>query len=92
MVNWLEMVSFPRGLYNIGPGHGSNNSLIIWYNEGDGEVPAIEVFQAEVLVARASLDLIEGSVFVKQYINHTELFKLPLAPKQERVITFRKEK
>ncbi len=88
----LEMVSFPRGLYNIGPGHGSNNSLIIWYNEGDGEVPAIEVFQAEVLVARASLDLIEGSVFVKQYINHTELFKLPLAPKQERVITFRKEK
>lgn len=87
----LDMVSFPRGLYNIGPGHGSNNSLIIWYNDGDGEIPAIEVFQAEVLVARASLDLIEGSVFVKQYINHTELFKLPLAPKQERVITFRKE-
>lgn len=88
----LEMVSFPRGLYNIGPGHGSNNSLIIWYNEGDGEVPAIEVFQAEVLVARASLDLIEGSVFVKQYINHTELFKLPQAPAQERILTFRKER
>ena len=87
----LSLVSFPRGLYRIGPGQSSNNKLIIWYNDGSGEVPAIEVFQGDVLVARASHDLIEGSVFVKQYINHTELFKLPQPPKQERVITFRKE-
>ena len=88
----LDMVSFPRGLYRIGPNHSSNNKLIIWYNDGSGEVPAIEVFQADVLVARASGNLIEGSVFVKTFINHTELFKLPQAPKQERVMTFRKAK
>ena len=84
----LDHVSFPRGLYRLDS--SPNNGLVILYNDGSGEVPAIEVFQADVLVARASHDLIEGSVFVKTYINHTELFKLPQAPKQERVITFRK--
>lgn len=88
----LNKVSFPRGLYRIGPNYSSNNKLIIWYNDGSGEVPAIEVFQADVLVARASGNLIEGSVFVKTFINHTELFKLPQTPKQDRLMTFRKAK
>lgn len=35
---------------------------------------------------------IKGSVFVKTFINHTELFKLPQAPKQERIMTLRKAK
>jgi hypothetical protein len=88
----LNKVSFPRGLYKIGPGHGPNNAMYFLHNDGGVEVPAIEIYEADVLVARASHDLIEGSIFVKSFINYTELFKLPQPPKQEHVITFRKVK
>lgn len=87
----LEMVSFPRGLYHIGPGERAFNTLQITYNDDGEEKLAMEVWEADVLIARASHQLVEGAVFVKQLINHTELFKLPQPPKQPRLITFRKE-
>ena len=86
----LENVSFPRGLYHIGPGQSPFNTLQITYQDGGKDKITIEVWEADVLIGRASHKLVEGSVFVKKYINYTELFKLPQAPKEERIITFRK--
>ncbi len=87
----LDDVSFPRGLYRIAPGASAFNTLQIYSQDGGEEKIAIELWEADVLVARASHTLVEGSVFIRKYINYTELFKLPQPPKKERIITFRKQ-
>lgn len=88
----LEKVSFPRGLYRIGPGANAFNTLQIIYTDGGEEKIGIEIYEADVLIGRASHKLVEGTVFIKRYFNYTELFKkLPQVPKKERIITFRKE-
>ncbi|HEY5646136.1 MAG TPA: hypothetical protein VIS76_09355 [Pseudomonadales bacterium] len=86
----IDDVSFPRGLYKIGPGENPFNSLQIKYREGGEEKLAMEIWEADVLISRASHQLVEGGVFVRKLINHTELLKVPVPPKESRLITFRK--
>lgn len=87
----LANVSFPRGAYRIGPGGHPENSMRIHYDSEGREKLGIEITEGHVLVARASHDLVEGSVFIQKYINHTELLKVPVPPDPPRVLTFRKE-
>lgn len=87
----LQRVSFPRGLYRIGQGGGNRNTFKVFYEDDGEDKLGIEVFQGDVLVARASHDLVEGSIFIQKIINWTELFPLPIPPDEERIVTFRKE-
>ncbi|HVS02643.1 MAG TPA: hypothetical protein VMT16_07735 [Thermoanaerobaculia bacterium] len=85
------MTSFPRGLYRVRPaGPRRVAGFRVFYTRDGEEKLGIDVVEADVLVARASHDLVEGSIFVKRYVNYTELFPLPVPPKQEQVIAFRK--
>lgn len=87
----LGLVSFPRGLYHIGPGRGAFNTLQITYQDQGENKIGIEIWEADVLIGRSSSELVEGAVFIKKYINYTELIKLPVPPKKPRIITFRKD-
>jgi len=87
----VDLVSFPRGHYRIGPGQYPFNTLQITYRKDGDDALAIEVFEGDVLIARGGTDVVEGAVFVRRYINYTELIKVPVPPKTPMLITFRKD-
>lgn len=83
----LDLVSFPRGIYRIAPGSGHSFQIVTPGRTSDQIV--VDVVEGVVLVARASLSLVEGSVVVQRASDRTSLLPLPM-PHRDRVITFRK--
>lgn len=81
--------SFPRGLYGIGGG-GEARTTVYYTDEGQEKV-GVSVENGLVLVSRASTELVEGSIFVFRLVNWTELFPLPIPPKEDTIFTFRKK-
>lgn len=61
--------SFARGVYFIGARHGKYNRLTI-HRESDGAT-IMDVGQGVALVNTASMDLMEGSVFVQRVFNYS---------------------
>lgn len=86
----LEDASFPRGLYPVGLAE-PNNQLIIIRTDNDKVV--VEVTQGLALVARASEDLIEGTVVVQKYFNYSggmlSAIGGPEPPPKPTLMTFR---
>lgn len=63
----LDEVSYPRGFYGVGEVHGRHNRLRIVRTDNGNTI--MDVAQGVALVARASRELIEGSVFVQRAYN-----------------------
>lgn len=80
--------SFPRGIYPIG---NKGNKLNVYYTKDGEKKMGISVSEGVALIARASTQLVEGSVFVLRAVNWTELMPLPTPPSEPTVITFRKK-
>ena len=68
----------------------NNESLCNYPDESKNKI-AVEVWEADILIGRGSRELAEGAVFIKKYINYTELREIPVTPKKPSFITLRKD-
>ncbi len=63
-------VSYPRGIYLIGPRHNRFNKLRFWSLVKEGDL-IVDVGQGIALVSRASNEFIEGSVVIQRVSNYS---------------------
>lgn len=85
----IDLVSFPRGRFQIAYGAGGHFFQIVTKG-ARGDQIVLNVEQGVVLVSRASASLIEGSIVIQRASDRTSLFAVPELYRN-RVMTFRKE-
>lgn len=88
----LEDASYPRGLYFVGLANPDSQFTI---SRTDNGKALVDVTDGVALVARASSELIEGSLFIRKYLNYSggllSAIAGPEPPPEPTSITFRIE-